>query len=395
MKYFLVSLIFLGFAVQAAEVDKLYYAEVPVESRSQGDRNQAIINGFKLMLVKVTGNRNMANQKMFSSVFKNTSRYVQQYRYKVREKTIMIEDDAGASVETLVDKSYLQVFFDKPAVDRMLRSKGLAVWGKSRPQVLAWVGLDDQVKRRFLMSDDNDRILSELARLANNRGIPFVLPLMDLEDQSAVSESDLWGGFDNTIRQASERYDADSILTIRLKLLSKGFWQSEWTLIDKDVKQNWSVENNNINLVLSDGVQKMADLIAQSYAPSAGGSAQVVNIQVSRVNGFESFLKVQEFIQSQESVKDFQVREMKNDNVVFMLNLRGGFESFNQAISLSSFLALDDTIRSTARSVPTVEVVETVKVVNSTEKNPQVIEDPVVSATSLPLNDVQFYYYIR
>ena len=189
MKYFLVSLIFLGFAVQAAEVDKLYYAEVPVESRSQGDRNQAIINGFKLMLVKVTGNRNMANQKMFSSVFKNTSRYVQQYRYKVREKTIMIEDDAGASVETLVDKSYLQVFFDKPAVDRMLRSKGLAVWGKSRPQVLAWVGLDDQVKRRFLMSDDNDRILSELARLANNRGIPFVLPLMDLEDQSAVSET--------------------------------------------------------------------------------------------------------------------------------------------------------------------------------------------------------------
>ena len=42
----------------------------------------------------------------------------------------------------------LRVLFDEAAVTRILRDRGLPVWGQVRPTVLVCLGIDDQGERR-------------------------------------------------------------------------------------------------------------------------------------------------------------------------------------------------------------------------------------------------------
>ena len=69
-------------ALQAAPVTGLYQAEVPAAGRAAEQRNQAIRDAFGRVLVKVTGNRNIAAREELREGVANAARYVQQYSYR-------------------------------------------------------------------------------------------------------------------------------------------------------------------------------------------------------------------------------------------------------------------------------------------------------------------------
>ena len=339
-------------ALQAAEVNNLYQVEVTVADQSQAERNRAIGEGFRRMLVKVTGNSNVDQKSTLKPVFNKASRYVQQYRYRVEEAS---SEQAGSG-QLSEEKRYLQIFFDKLAVDRTLRDSGLPVWGKSRPQVLAWVGFEQRGKRTLLIPDFNPGVSGMLAAMSDERGIPFLLPLMDLEDQSALSAGDLWGSFEQPLRDASERYDPDMILVAKVKAVSDNRWVTQWSLLDGQDVKSWESRGDRLAAVLRLGINEMADVMARSYAPAGGNETQVLNMQISAVGSFADLVRVQSFMDEQETVQGYQVRATDADRLILSLNLRGGVQAFTQAVNLSGFLIPEEGVLElpTVKQVPAV-----------------------------------------
>ncbi len=324
LKQIVFLLLFFVSVLHAAEVDHLYLAEVAVADQGQQERNRAIAAGFRQMLIKVTGNRNVARHQGLAETFRKASRYVQQYRYRVEAA------ESGQATE----RRYLKITFDKQAVDRTLRGNGLPVWGKSRPQLIVWAGFDNGGKRKLLVPEYDQQLITLFNRAADSRGVPLLFPLMDLQDQSAISASDLWGAFEGPVRSASERYQADAILMVRIKS-SGGVMRSSWSYIGKNDSRQWEFREQSLDSLANRGMNAVADHLASIYAPVGGGDSQMINMQVSGLNTFADLLKVESFLKNQETVQSYQLRQTQADKVILALSLRSGLQSFMQVVQLS------------------------------------------------------------
>ncbi len=115
MIIFLAALL-LGLAQPILASDDLYYAEVEIEDESAQARQASIGKAFAVVLVKLTGNSKIRQQKGVSRLLGKSSNYVSQYRYRVDETGA---EDEG---ETSKTKRYIQISFDKAAVQRALAS---------------------------------------------------------------------------------------------------------------------------------------------------------------------------------------------------------------------------------------------------------------------------------
>jgi len=398
LKQIVFLLLFFVSVLHAAEVDHLYQAEVSVADQGQKERNRAIAEGFRLMLVKVTGNRNIGQNQSLAATFRKASRYVQQYRYRVQ----------AAESDTAVERRFLRITFDKQAVDRTLRENGLPVWGKSRPQILVWTGFDDAGRRKLLTPEYDQLVMAMFNRAADSRGIPVLFPVMDLQDQSAISASDLWGAFEQPVSNASQRYQADTILMVRIKSGSGGLVRSNWSLLGTNDSRQWEFRGQSLGQLINQGMNAVSDHLASIYAPAGGGGAQIVNMQVSGLDSFEDLLKVEFFLKGQETVQQYQLRQSQTDQAIFALSLRGGMQAFVQAVELSGLFEQEDIMFPV--SFQPVEEPEPLPVVSSTEQPmPENAEQAETGADSVeqtaemivpeiardPLTDIHLLYRLR
>jgi hypothetical protein len=354
----------------AAEINNLYDYEVGVASQSPEDRSQAIRGAFGQVLVKVTGNAGAAQMPALQSALANASQYVLKYTYRV---------DTSAEPE----KRYIRVYFDSLSVNQQVRNAGLPVWGKSRPQLIGWVGTQKGSRRDMLIPDTRPDISSSLFALADSYGLPFMLPLMDLEDQSAVSASDLWGSFVGPLQQASSRYLSDMIVVIRLNDAGNNYWKSSWSLVTDNGTTDWSANGNSQYEVLSDGMQKLAGIVAAAYAPAGGSSLERINIQIDNVNSFAEQARLEKFLESLESVQSLQVRSLQSGRAVLSVSLRGGMQAFAQAVGLSGFVQqVAEPMDSVILQAPAQSAQPA-----GTAVNPAVPQQPVVQ-----MDEIQLYF---
>src|SRR5258706_5789879 len=73
-------------------------------------------------------------------------------------------------------------------------------------------------------------VRKELLAVADERGLPVTLPLLDVQDLRAVTFADVWGGFEDRVAAASVRYRADALLIGRVRPGLIGN-QIEWLLV--------------------------------------------------------------------------------------------------------------------------------------------------------------------
>ncbi len=368
----------------AAEVNNLYDAEVQVASQSPQDRNAAISQALAQVLVKVTGNAAAARQSALNPLLSNASQYVLKFTYRLSE----------SSDEEL---RFIRVYFDALSVNQQIRQAGLPVWGTSRPQLIVWVGVQQGRSREMLMPDTNPAISGGIRRLADQYGIPVLMPLMDLEDQSAVTTSDLWGSFSSPLQKASSRYLSDLIVVLRLNTDSKGYTKSSWSMVANNDSTDWNINAASLDEALSQGMQKLAGLVAAAYAPAGGNSVERINIQIGNVNNFAALVKTQRYLQNLESVESLLLRSLGNGNAVMTVNLRGGLQSFEQAVSLSGFIEpATETLQPIVMQAPTPVIpVEQVQPQISGATPLTLPQEPQAAQPGAVLDEISLYYELN
>ncbi|WP_260291145.1 DUF2066 domain-containing protein [Sedimenticola hydrogenitrophicus] len=331
-----------GPAATAGQVTGLYSAEVPVAGQSVEQRTDGIRRAFARMLIKVTGNRTVPQRPELQEDIAQATRYVQQFRYRLGAGRSSAAEPPAAedgAVDSGEASRLLTVQFDSAAVQRLLRERRLPVWGRNRPSGLVWLGIESQGQRRVMRPELDAALIDAMTVTAEQRGVPLLLPLMDLEDQAAVQVADLWGDFEQNIRRASQRYTPDLIVTGRMTQLSGRLWRVTWRLYHGNRTTSWSDEGGDPVDLAREGAQHVGDLLAERYAP-VGGEANLspIRLRVSGVTALVQYAGVGRLLQSQSSVERADMVAVEPDAVIFELQVRGGIQVLEQGLALGGVI---------------------------------------------------------
>lgn len=327
--------VFLGAVVRVAaadEVANLYEATVVVESQDKEKRTEAIRTAFTEVLVRVSGRTDIATSPDFPAIktaIETATRYAQQYRYL---KT-------PPAADTQQPGLVLWVRFDETALSRLLRDNHLPVWGSTRPATLLWLAVDDRGRRELLGNDARNDTHTVLLDRAKLRGVPLRFPLLDLTDRSNLRVSDVWGNFESTILQASQRYQTEAVLVGRVFQSYSGYWTARWSLYSDSRRSDWTVNGKSMAEVLDPGIDKTAESLALRYAQVGQVDDRSVLVEVKAIKGLADYNRVVKYLHSLSHVSSVQPYELSAESTVFQVTIPGGRLAVARSIALGHVLA--------------------------------------------------------
>ena len=327
--------------VSAGEVRDLYRADIPVQGQTRAERNSAIRTALQQVLTRVTGRRDFNDNEFIREALNAPLRFVQQFRYRRMDPPRVVITDDGLE-ETYIE--WLRLDFDEQSVNALLRQAGLPLWGKARPSILMWVAVEDRNQRNIISGSLPGSERETLEAAATERGIPILIPLMDLQDQTSLHFADLWGDFQDAIRRASERYQPGGILVGRVYSHADGQWQGRWTLYLGDGRYHWTLDGSTQAAVMTAGINEMADKLGQQFAQVEGQDTRDrVEVVVSDIQSLAQYARAAGYLASLDVVDGVQATEVGQNQVAFMLYLRGQIQSFRQATVYGETLVVDDS----------------------------------------------------
>lgn len=329
----LFALLLVSVTTHAARVDDLFQVEVTAGGRDARSRDAALGEALGQVLVRITGSTESLSKSTLKPLFKNPSRFAQQYRFR----------EIPAETPGQAEHLRLWVQFDGVALAREVREAGLPYWGSERPDVLLWLAIDDR-GRRYLVSDNSGgSVARSLSQSAYRRGLPLTLPLMDLEDQRAVQFTDVWGGFVGALESASQRYRPQVILVGKLgRSGASGGWRGSWDLLGAGGQQSWTSHAANLEAAVEQGIGEASEWLALQYAVVATGEV-VRSLLVEGVQGLEDYARVSKYLASLTPVEQVQVARVNGREVEFSLNLNSEERNLLQVITLGRVLqAIED-----------------------------------------------------
>ena len=317
---------------RAVEVTDLYETQVRVSTQQVEDRENALGLALRRVLSKVSGQRDVESHELLAAALETPDRFVQQFGYR-----------SGGSEElssTTGETARLWAKFDDELVDALIREAGLSVWGRSRPSTLVWFSVESEGRRDLLATDYDAVRFAPIEQAARWRGIPLVLPLLDLEDRLAVNPDELWAGFFDNLRGASARYGTEAVLLIRLRELLPSLSEAKWSLLMDGGEQHWTTQSDVPELLLEDGVHIAADLLAARYARPAGEYAtDMVEIVVTGVRTLEDYARALRYLRSLDEVEWVAVEAVEPGHVRFRIDARGGRSSVRQSVAFGATLS--------------------------------------------------------
>ena len=347
--------------LQAKEVDGLFEVSVPVADQNRSSRSRAIKQSLIKVVIRISGQSDAVNNLVVNRSLKKSSTYIQRYLYHEAE----IIDEQG----NLSNQLYLDLFFDEMALRNLLSDAALPRWGSNRPQLLVWVSIGDQQQQFLLGADDQalldsqilmDTMIDEptdpdetsskqtinfqqvLQQKAAARGLPILLPLMDLEDSMVIDVADIWGRFVSPIRQASERYNPDAIAAVQL-MRTGDRWRGRWLLLHEKRTLSWEQDSLNVDEALIAGIDTATDQLAEQYAVLEDSIFRnELLISVNNIHQLEDFAKLMDYLQNLTSIHSVNVANVQGDTLQLQINLIGEPAAMLQAISLTEQLVVDE-----------------------------------------------------
>lgn len=310
-----------GSPVLAVTVPHLYEAKVPVASRLTPDRQQAIEQALARVLIKVSGNSSIMALPAVQSQLVAMDSWVKQYSYQ------HTGDEQALS---------LHVSFLPQAIRQVLQQAKQGVWPKQRPLIVAWIATP---LGELLGSDSEQPWVGYLLGDAKQRGLPLLLPMLDLDEREAVPYTTVSQKKFDVLKQASEKYGAQAILVLQLTQVAQAPYQATWSLQLKDETMSWTLQADSLNALMSQGVNTIAESLATRFAVlPQEDDAQLTALTVSDINSVADYAKVMQYLKGLGQVKSVQIVKVMPNAVEYAMQLRGKPESLVQALSLDNEL---------------------------------------------------------
>ncbi len=311
--------------VFAVRVNSIYKAYLPVASQSAKDRSLAVPQGFTQVLVKVTGNSRILDNPSVKVWLKNAETYIEEYSYKAQGNK--------SSFPYL-----LELNFDPESINKLLLDAGIPTWGQNRPLILVWVEFDGPDHPAEIIGSDADGELPTLLKqFSDQRGLPMLLPMMDVTDLNQVAVNDVTTMSLPTLQNASKRYGNDALLVGHIT--EGDLTRSRWKLTMGNNQWAWAISGKDLPEVLSTVINNVADNLASRYAVVLSNNVQTeLTLNVAGVKQAADLTQLMTNLQRLSPVAEVRLVRVSNEGVVLGVSLRGSKQAFIQAIALVKLL---------------------------------------------------------
>lgn len=327
-----VCLSFLLWSTTLAAASDIYTAKVTLSETVT--ETEAINEALLSVITELTGSVNSRQIQVVQQALQSAEDYVSHI-------ATLKQDD---------DQPVLQIRFDQAAIDQLLRQAGLPIWGTERANLIAWLVIEKQGLQEVI-SDDGHEEAVVLRQQAEIRGIPLVLPLMDLTDQSSVSMSDIGGRFWQPIEEASQRYQAQGIIIGRIYQTIDSYWHAQGQLNLPDGIEAWQLQAAELDILLSNLTEKVAVMLVQRYALQTDSHTNnQLLLQVQGVADLQSYADLLRVLASVSSVTDVSLVSLQGDTVQLRVTHQGQAKKLLLSLQLESRLTLLDGQQANAYS---------------------------------------------
>lgn len=325
----IITATFLCFSVKAVEVTDLYQDILKVEDKSRDARLTASRAALLNVLVKVSGDPSADQNPIAKQRSKDISDYMLKFEYDER-----------------VDGTLkLVVKFEANKINALIKELNLPLWGTRRPLVAIWLAIEDNWRRELVTQESYPQLEQLIYDTAARRGLPVVVPLLDLEDRALVGIPEVWGNFSEPVEQASSRYSAERSITARLYNQANGNnWVLDWRFTNDDLfEANRLTGDKQQTIALM--IDSLAAGLAAEYAVDPNSSGQLEKA-LFKLKGTQSFVDIElakRRLESLSVVTQVIISSRNTTTVNFEVNHTGSISDFKKALELDrSFKAFVD-----------------------------------------------------
>lgn len=314
----------------AAEVANLYQSQAAVLSQDEAERQQVSANILNQVLLKVVGDSMLLESADIAPILAQSNQMVQQYQY---QRTNVIADDL-----TQPDRLELVMSFKKSAVNQALIDVGLPIWSESRPETLVWLAVEKGSKRWIVSADEQSDFVTALKQSADNRGLPILLAVMDLQDQSQVTFTDLSAGFSQSIEDASLRYRAPVTLMVYAKINNNGLAQVRWHARVNGQSEQWQ-SRGDVASSMKAGIDELTDRLARRFSQRIDTAEQrSLALHISGVKDYQDYVRIVNYLKTLQYVTEVQVASLEADTLDLKLTFNGDITVLNRTVAIDRVL---------------------------------------------------------
>ena len=319
--------IFCGSAV-GSQLSNPYQGKIVAR---QGQEESALkILALQQVFVKVSGNKEVNHLPGSKLSLKDINAMLAQFSYYKGKK-----------------QTYFIANFDEQKINQALSALQQPIWGEMRPTTLIWLIKTEQSGRQ-LVSDSYlqrraDRVLSETIQQEQlARGVPLQFPLMDLEDNLAVSVSDVSGRFYNILARASTRYQVENIVSAELRQINAMQWQLSWQLFSHSSQNKVllsGVQHGEKADVIAQMLDTISDYYARQYAISENTDEKFYQrIYIKGIDSLTRLTKMHQVLSDMPSISSYQILSVEHNLVSIKVKIKGGLQSFANAFAIQPHL---------------------------------------------------------
>jgi hypothetical protein len=325
--------------VQAIEVHGLYRATIQVNSRDDAqERRRAFSVALQEVLAKISGSSASTNPASIRRALSNPEPYVESW--STQTTVVSTESNGISSQQQLIE---IVVNFYESEIDRLLDENSISVWPANRPETLIWVVLEEDLAERLMLgsSDLNSSpVLAGIKNIADRRGLPLLFPLLDLEDQLSLNINRLWELDERAILSASRRYQAESVLAIRLYKAISGEMQAKSLYFFRGNVFTFEQSELNETDFLGASINLASNELSQYYAVLLSGtdSSVLVNLQVDGIDSPTDYSALLSYLNTLEGINSFQLKEVTASSLYLQLNTGGQLRQLVETMALESSL---------------------------------------------------------
>ena len=318
-------------SVLAVEIPDPYLATVPVLDQSQKEKARAIRHGLATVLVRISGSNRAGDNERIRISLRNPDSFMSEFSYSNLDQQTVEE---GSKYRQLA-----KVRYDAQLINQLLQDADIPVWGSNRPELLAWVAIDDAGSQQTLSATGSHPVKAALEAEADRRGVPLIFPLMDLEDIDKLSFNDLWYLFRDKLEIASSRYSPEAILAGKLYRSADDRWSSRWLFIFNGSAINFETPSQEPGNGVAQALGVAADYLAQHYAVSSGESHSIdVTFEVMGVNSTSDYAQAVHYLEGIAMIRQVSLVAVEKDKLILNIRADGTLGKLQETIALDSKL---------------------------------------------------------
>ncbi len=313
---------------QAVTVQGLYEGTVQVLDKSTASQSKGIRSALLQVIVKLTGKRTAAGIFGVDSILSEPKRYLQQYEIRSQKNP-----------EDQITEYLLWAKFDANVLESAMREYSIPIWSQERPSTLVWLVYKDSQGQRFSEMSKGAFFYDTLMTQANARGISLLVPRLDSGDLAIVNVKDIVTNAMSPIKEASNRYQSNNILTAVVNSLGSGLWEVNWVAMINDQRTRWSTSGSSAGEAIGEGIDTLADKLAALYSQDVGyANESSFDITISGINDFTDYTRTLRYLESLNFISQVDVKKAVDTTITYRLVAHGDIATLEQATSLSRIL---------------------------------------------------------